>query len=49
MPLNNSRSAVGVQEREGLGSVPLASPIPLKLIEQVVRFRVKEVRSKRRG
>ena len=33
------------------GSVqfPLASPMPLKLIEQMVRFRVKEVRSKGRG
>jgi uncharacterized protein YdhG (YjbR/CyaY superfamily) len=33
------------------GSVqfPLASPMPLKLIEQIVRFRVKEVRSKGRG
>jgi uncharacterized protein YdhG (YjbR/CyaY superfamily) len=33
------------------GSVqfPLASPMPLKLIEQMVRFRVKEVRSKGGG
>ena len=33
------------------GSVqfPLASPMPLKLIDQIVRFRVKEVRSKGRG
>jgi uncharacterized protein YdhG (YjbR/CyaY superfamily) len=33
------------------GSVqfPLASPMPLKLIEQLVRFRVKEVRRKDRG
>ena len=33
------------------GSVqfPLASPMPLKLIEQMVRFRVQEVRGKGRG
>jgi uncharacterized protein YdhG (YjbR/CyaY superfamily) len=33
------------------GSVqfPLASPMPLKLIEQMVRFRVEEVRSKGHG
>jgi|SRR5687767_6946700 len=33
------------------GSVqfPLASPMPVKLIEQMVRFRVKEVRRKDRG
>jgi uncharacterized protein YdhG (YjbR/CyaY superfamily) len=33
------------------GSVqfPLASPMPVKLIEQMVRFRVKEVRLKDRG
>ena len=44
-----SRSVVGVQKRESSVQFPLASPMPVKLIEQMVRFRVKEVRGKDRS
>jgi uncharacterized protein YdhG (YjbR/CyaY superfamily) len=36
----------GYTSAKGSVQFPLESPMPLKLIEQIVRFRVKEVRSK---
>jgi uncharacterized protein YdhG (YjbR/CyaY superfamily) len=36
----------GYKSAKGSVQFPLESPMPLKLIEQIVRFRVKDVRSK---